>query len=109
MVMSLARCISAISVGDLIIRQPAVTGVARTTFEAGAACAMPSAMKKRTRSSTPILRRRHAAILQDAQDRRAPILVFLPDADVLGERRDLSRARLLEAGADVGELALLRE
>ncbi len=55
MVMSLARCMRAISVADLNIRQPAVTGVARTTFEAGAACAMPSAMKKRTRSSTPIL------------------------------------------------------
>ena len=38
-VMSLACCISAISAGDLIIRQPAVTGVASTTCEAGAACA----------------------------------------------------------------------
>ena len=30
MVMSLARCISAISAADLIMRQPAVTGVAST-------------------------------------------------------------------------------
>jgi hypothetical protein len=53
--MSLARCISAISAGDLNMRHPAVTGVARTTFDAGAAFAIPSGMKKRTRSSTPIL------------------------------------------------------
>ena len=55
MVMSLARCISAISAGDLIIRQPAVTGVARPNSSCGAAARRPSGMKKRTRSSTPTL------------------------------------------------------
>ena len=55
MVMSLARCISAISAGDLIIRQPAVTAVASTNRLAGAAARSPSAMKKRTRSSMPIV------------------------------------------------------
>ena len=53
------------------------------------------------------LRGRYAAILQDAENRCPPVLVFLPDADVLGERRELSRAGLLEAGADVRQLALL--
>ena len=53
------------------------------------------------------LRGRHAAILQDAEDGCAPVLVFLPHADVFGERRELSRAGLLEARADVRQLALL--
>ena len=53
-VMSLAYCRHAISAGDLIIRQPAVTGVASTTCEAGAAFCSAAAMKNRTRSSTPI-------------------------------------------------------
>ena len=35
MVMSLARCMSAISAGDLIMRHPAVTGVALTASNAG--------------------------------------------------------------------------
>ena len=54
------------------------------------------------------LRRRHAAVLQNAEDRRAPVFIFLPDPDVLGEGRELPRPRLLETGADVGQLALLR-
>lgn len=53
MVMSLARCISAISAGDLIMRHPAVTCVAIAYVRCGAAWRMPSAMKKRRRSSKP--------------------------------------------------------
>ena len=53
-VMSIAYCMFASSAGDLIIRQPAVTGVASTICEAGDAFARPFATKKRTRSSTPI-------------------------------------------------------
>ena len=52
-VMCIAYCMLAISAADLIIRQPAVIGVARTICEAGSAAASALAMKKRTRSSTP--------------------------------------------------------
>ena len=41
---------------------------------------------------------RDAAVLQDAGDDRAPVLVFLPHAHVVGELGDLARAHFLEPG-----------
>ena len=93
-VMSLARCMSAISAGDLIIRQPAVTGSALTKSIAGAAFRTPSKMKKRSRSSTPTRPGRDAAVLQDLRDQPIGALVFLPDAHDRGRRASISsRAR----------------
>src|SRR5487761_1897774 len=51
--MSLARCSRAISAGDLIMRQPAVTVSALENSTAGASLRMPSNIPNRTRSSTP--------------------------------------------------------
>ena len=54
-VMSLARCISAISAGDLIIRHPAVTASALTYSVPAVAWRSPSNTPNGTRSSMPIL------------------------------------------------------
>ena len=60
MVMSLAFCINASSVGLLIMRQPAVITSASTNSVPGLSFFTPLEMKKRSRSSTPTrpLRRR---------------------------------------------------
>ena len=98
MVMSLARCISAISAGDLNIRQPAVTGVASTNSSAAPPRADAVGDEEAHALLDADLAGRDAAVLQDAGDDRAPVLVFLPHADVVGELRDLARALFLEPG-----------
>ena len=104
-VMSFARCISAISAGDLNMRQPAVTGSALTKSSAGA-------------SFLDAVEDEEANALFDAdaagarrRDRsgsaRQPVraLVLLPGPHVVAELDQLARARFLERRADPGELA----
>src|SRR6266516_4768225 len=81
--MSFARCIRAISAGDLNMRQPAVTGVALANCKFGASFLMPSKRKNRTRSSMPMRpernrrdAKRHAAQLAD-RIRRVALLKSL--------------------------------
>ena len=76
--MSLARCISAISAGDLIMRQPAVTGSALTKSSAGASFRMPLKMKKRSALLDADASGRDAAVLQDLRDQPVRALVLLP-------------------------------
>ena len=84
--MSLARCISAISAGDLIIRQPAVTGSALTY-----------SMRRRfllhaveDEEAQPLFDAdasgRDAAILQDLRDEPIGALVLLPRPRIVGRR-----------------------
>ena len=109
MVMSLARCISAISAGDLNMRQPAVTATASTSSARGAA--LRSAVEDE--EPQPLLDAdaagRDAAIGEDLRDQRVRALVFLPRADVGREPRQLARPLLLEGRRHPRELAAPRD
>ena len=54
--MLLASCMRASSAGDLMLRQPAMMGVAEVAVRVGLAWAMPSAKTNWVRSSMPMAR-----------------------------------------------------
>src|SRR6185312_13624554 len=103
-----ATCISASSAELLIARQPAVTGVAGTSFACGIAAAMPLERKNGTFSSM-----QHAGagalLAHHLRDQRVGAFVLLPGAHVAAEADLLQRAAALERGRDVHRLARARQ
>ena len=75
-------CISSSSCASLIIRQPAVTGVALTIFIAGAAPAMLSAKTNLDGLLDADAAGSDAALLQPVRDALERAFVLLPDRDV---------------------------
>ena len=92
------------------MRQPAVTGVASTIFEAG--CASDAVGDEEAHALLDAdAAESDAAIRDDARDDLVGTLVLLPGPDFASERRldQLAGAVLLESRADVGDARPWRE
>ena len=107
--MLLASCMRASSAGDLMLRQPKVTGVALVAVRVGLAWAMPSAKTNWVRSSTPIFAGGDAGFFEGFGEERVGVFVFVPGVDAggggAGERggfgfHALADAAFFEDGAD---------
>ena len=84
---------SAISCASLIIRQPAVTGVAALEARRGRGLRDPVRERERQRLLDADRARRRAAVAQDRGDERVGRLVLLPRAHVACRSRICSSAR----------------
>ena len=107
-VMSLARCISAISAADLIIRHPAVTGSALTSDSAGATWRNAIHDEKPAALFDTDLSGADPAILEYAGDDLVGTLVLLPDPHIGADAESLAGPGFLEPGADEGQFARRR-
>ena len=107
--MSLAACIRASSVGDLIMRCARTIGLALTIGTPGNCCLSRSSIKKRLVSSKATGCPATFPLAQKVRDKLERLLVFLPGADLGRDLEHLFDARVFEEGRHDDRLALGRD